>query len=752
MLGYLDNQRSLSGVPTQAMYRELPDGSVVMARWLGNLPEIMVKEGPGEGGWATGIGLRPTTAAQSNQTWGGGSLNVGTGAYENANWRKQVLLLQQPGQASPPTGAWWFNSDANWHPEDAPAQYYRPLLGTDSMRYLANTDWQGTAGALQFIGPNNRLLGPWHKFGRYVFHNGRILLDLRDTEGAALFYGASESSHDNVVVGGCALVGDYKAPSSLIVAVYEFTDGGENTLTIKLMAVRVAWQGSVLRAARGDGGGVHLTQLAAYTVVRPHIYFPVFAFNRSATEGRCLMPRTADDNTAVTRMEEIVCAIGDGAAAFSSTTINNPTTSTQEQGTGTGSVSLATGALDCTTGSLVFPDKGDGDGVPAYYAETNHQIDVETDGWLKVSVDYDESGAPVYLEQRAKQGGETKTVNYSRDAVSGTAGEFPLEWQPWSFAQWSQVTFGQTPDPVGHVEVEIVRALAGAYTDFSYKVGGLALNSTRTFTEDTTYTLVADALGDYRGYTIDNEVLSRTDESVTYQLMHVDLRYRTVLTLKSSVTQERVTTEGSSHRDYAIGAPSRKKTDVTESTVERVETYDVQLFCNGVLVESDPATDYEIPVATLSKTDVSDPYSDYSFEPSFYTRLTFAPGDALLAGESYDTTTDETEITLPIGDDTLPDRFEHGYRNDFVKSLNRHFAGSVTPFNGHVFYSYPRVMPININDNTDTYLPDFPLYRNGVMSTGGTKITSINFFDITYSGSDVIRFSPIVVVSPFPTR
>ena len=47
LLGYLDNQRTLSGVPTMGVQTTLPDGSVVWARWLGNLPEIMVKEGSG---------------------------------------------------------------------------------------------------------------------------------------------------------------------------------------------------------------------------------------------------------------------------------------------------------------------------------------------------------------------------------------------------------------------------------------------------------------------------------------------------------------------------------------------------------------------------------------------------------------------------------------------------------------------------------------------------------------------------------
>lgn len=43
LLGYLDNQRRLSGVKTLTIQREAPDGSIVRARWIGDQPQLEIQ-------------------------------------------------------------------------------------------------------------------------------------------------------------------------------------------------------------------------------------------------------------------------------------------------------------------------------------------------------------------------------------------------------------------------------------------------------------------------------------------------------------------------------------------------------------------------------------------------------------------------------------------------------------------------------------------------------------------------------------
>lgn len=59
LLGYLEQQRALSGVKTMSIQRETPDGSVVRARFIGDIPSIEVMAALGqEGGIRRAIALR----------------------------------------------------------------------------------------------------------------------------------------------------------------------------------------------------------------------------------------------------------------------------------------------------------------------------------------------------------------------------------------------------------------------------------------------------------------------------------------------------------------------------------------------------------------------------------------------------------------------------------------------------------------------------------------------------------------------
>lgn len=192
LLGYLAEQRRLSGVETMAVQRTLPDGSVVRARFLGDTPLIECIAAPRPPPDiptepdATGFVVTATTS----------SLPAGI----DATYPQQILK---------PSWTTFFKNKA--------IAAYNAFVGkkgtygtrfSDGVRYAGNIDWRDAEGVrINYYGPTLRYWydlyrKPTAQYGKWVFLNGAILLDID------AYCTDSEVDFDERLVLGAALVGD----------------------------------------------------------------------------------------------------------------------------------------------------------------------------------------------------------------------------------------------------------------------------------------------------------------------------------------------------------------------------------------------------------------------------------------------------------------------------------------------------------------------------------------------------------------
>lgn len=187
LLAHLESQRRLGGASTLSIQRTLDDGSVVLARFVGDQPEIYVQAAEGgEKGLAPKIACNPRNSDFPNG--------------RDPEWT-QVGLTPKPG----PWGA-WFGSKIAGAVVPPPRGIYTQAF-PDGIKRGGNCDWRGEGGVVvSFYGPTLRYMyDPYRKpdkqYGRWVFMNGAAVLDIGqyDTDNGL-------STPENLVL-GAALVG-----------------------------------------------------------------------------------------------------------------------------------------------------------------------------------------------------------------------------------------------------------------------------------------------------------------------------------------------------------------------------------------------------------------------------------------------------------------------------------------------------------------------------------------------------------------
>lgn len=745
LLGYLDNQRTLSGVPTMGVQATLPDGSVVWARWLGNLPEIMVKEGPvgGRSTWVDGFAFRPTSQARGVQSWFGG---IGTGAFEQANYRLQVLLLRPLSSVDTALDPVWYDSDALWWPgEPAPATFYRPTLGDQAFRYAANLDWTGNGGVLYFFGPPSRLMDVWPQFDRYVLHNGQILLDL-DASVGVTFSGALS------YVLGAALSGTLDAPGELRVAVGERTGNTSASMTIRIVTARVRWVNGRLETERDDADQHVLTDRGSYTVTRMSSQVASMFWNQQGDECRTLMPRYSDDLNEVTRYAELV-ATRDGNGNFTITQVAEHAVPAEEYErvvVRSDPLSLATGSIQSQYGSFAFPDIGSG--VPnTAGAESDITTYAEHD-WLKIAVDY-RNNVPVYLEHQRKHGTRTRTRTFSRTVNATDPGDSPsspgdpvrLNYASDTFDRWAVgagYVNGEPWAPTGNVSTTITEVVAQEYIE-SYRTDFLQLDAAAVESTSVTIEQTVNATGDYFGTDVREEVTNTTLQTDVHQLAYVDLRHRLVHYQQAERTLAVSRTETIT-KDYGVTGASSGFSRRTQRAGPSTDTttWSSIFTCNGVEVER-TLTETDATSATdsdVTHTEASG-WATWWTEASMYARLVAAPfGDP------------GTQTTNSVTDSeyVAPGTSWAFYAKDYALNIAAYSIGSWVRSRNLIAYSYPIETFSGSIKVANAGTPSTrAAFITGVCTTDGVKLT-LDLDGLLFDDSAVRQF-PILAVSPYRT-
>lgn len=757
LLGYLEEQRRLKpGVPTQAIERTLSDGSVVRAEFYGDVPRVSIRAASQGGGrapiWFDGFAIRPTTSAQSTRTWTGGAR--GTGAFEQANYRLQVLLARPTAISRQGLVPAWYDSNPLWWPDDpAPGRFYRPDLGEPSFRYAANLDWQGTAGALYFFGPNIRSgTDFWFQFDRYVLHNGVVLLDLDETSGVVF----SVSGPDTVYVMGAALVGTMGNPSELRVVVGERDDPDSLEMTIRVVSAALFRVGNSLVTEKDEDGYTVLVDLGNYVITHMSGQTACVFFNQRGDEARTLMPRFDDTDSEITRYTEIV-ATWDPADEIFVFVADDHAVAVEESTksiTTSGTIGMAVGGIETEYGSNVFPDSGSG--ITDIAGTTTETIEYADNGWFKISVDYRDN-VPVYLERRRKAGVRESTTVFNRTVIATDPGNSPsvpgtpvqLLYDPGQYAKWfvgGGYLNGEPWAPSGTVEAEATVTVSQEYTS-SYRTDFLQLNEVQAENTTITYTQEITATGNYFGTEVNIEQRDQTIDEVTIRPLYIDLRNRlwTYQRKQYEVANGSTTTVT---RDYGTTGDQSGFTKRTQfvGPSTTTTTYNTVFTCNGVAVED---TQTEQSSTSSSNSDVTvTPAAGWGYwwtEPSMYTRLVGGLGGAREAGYSLPTTP-----YLSDAEYVIPGTNWAFYSNEFALVRVKWSIGSWVASRNLVAYSYPTRTAgggiVVANGNHTAVRADF---IGGLCTLDGIKFSS-GFDSYIYDeDQEKVRHFPIMAISPF---
>lgn len=192
LLGYLAEQRRLSGVKTMQVIRQTPDGSLVRARFAYDIPIIEVIAAP-----------RPPPDVPTEPDATGFVVTATTSALPSG------VDATYPQQILKPSWTTFFKNKVI-----AAYKAFSGKKGTygarfnDGVRYAGNIDWRDADGVrINYYGPTLRYWydlyrKPDAQYGRWVFLNGAILLDID------AYCTASEVDFAERLVLGAALVGD----------------------------------------------------------------------------------------------------------------------------------------------------------------------------------------------------------------------------------------------------------------------------------------------------------------------------------------------------------------------------------------------------------------------------------------------------------------------------------------------------------------------------------------------------------------
>lgn len=227
LLGYLAEQRRLSGVSTLSIERSTADGSVVRARYIGELPVIEVRA------------ARPQAPREPQPRFqpSGFVVTARTEALPNGiddEYPQQILAFRD--------GQWW----TFWGEETTPG--YGAFTGPkgtygqvfrDGLGNAGNIDWIGAMPEggtdadrvrLNWYGPMRRYWydgwrRPQAQYGRWVFCNSRVVLDIDEVNAERV--AAEEEPYAETLVLGAA----YR-DGSLYVMQARINDFGTEATTI----------------------------------------------------------------------------------------------------------------------------------------------------------------------------------------------------------------------------------------------------------------------------------------------------------------------------------------------------------------------------------------------------------------------------------------------------------------------------------------------------------------------------------------
>lgn len=308
LLGDLENQRRLSGVKTCYRRFTAVDGSVVTARFDGDIPSIDVQAAkPGQGnagkelfeGFVTAPRMFGTAAANDGQ------LAFGDKAQVILQGRDSVPVLWRSG---------FF--DSTYLPEvfsGAAFTYERAFR--DGLALAGNIDWTNSDGsiALTWLGPKMRSLSladpGWsasnltHR-GPCVYCNGAVLVD------------HSSISATEKIIGAC--IARFDSGAHLVYVAYQHDFSGAIGNVPKVYAARLGVNGAQLATIAAEDVSLLATGVSVDT--EEHLLFPCLFFNQAGTEGRMIRvwvdPNVASNGYSIHFTETVVTLNADGTASI----------------------------------------------------------------------------------------------------------------------------------------------------------------------------------------------------------------------------------------------------------------------------------------------------------------------------------------------------------------------------------------------------------------------------------------------------
>lgn len=277
MLGELETQRRLSGVQTLSMQRTAPDGSVVTARFVGDVPSIDVQAGnPEPRGRVpedlSGIVVRPRTF--------GNAFAFGTNA--------DTLLMLSERKAK---SAFF---DASYNNATAGGTYSKVF--PDGLVKAGNQDWRNKDESLAVTWnssesryfPTDAIIDP------RVYHNGREIYDARVSLGGYYAY----------VVG--AALRSFGGKHYLLVSLLY-----DEAYKYEIRAYEVASIHAPLIDPVGADPGVVLATIPVFEWAQ--FWYPTpLLFNQSATQARTMLHRWGGSETL--EVSELVVDLADFSA------------------------------------------------------------------------------------------------------------------------------------------------------------------------------------------------------------------------------------------------------------------------------------------------------------------------------------------------------------------------------------------------------------------------------------------------------
>ena len=715
LLGELENQRNLSGIPTRSIQRRAPDGSIVAARYVGDLPEIFVRQASGSKQTiVSGFFGRPTTAGDelAAGTW------YGTWWSESADRHVPLAALSANGGAL--EGGWY---DADNAPDGAPPRFYARYFPDSGLRLAANIDWTGDKGVLYFFGPENRYNDPATYYTPLIYHNGALLVDMQDVTGTsswrvigAALHGALEL---RMVLCRLDELRVYRIPLASASPGY-----GDVPLHLHPR----------LTVTYDEHDAVDAELLAEYELAPNDAgYRHPLHFNQRGDECRGIFWRydvIGDRNVPY----EVVIGFTDDGLEYSTTDLPYSVATVSGAPDSAGSVSLETGSmvavLPDTGHEVPFPSREEGGTAPEVPSLQSIGYSLACAGWTAIAVDYRDN-VPVYLEVRGAVGSGSGQTDFERTVNAGSGQVF---WDALS-QRWSAYVVDGTPGQA-NVTTTIVSASTHDYVPRSVRTDWLQLDDLDQQAVDTTTTTTTDVYVD-PGNTDPDATITGSGVRVTtassreHTLIYLDLRHKLACyqVEAANETRDDALTEAS-----GWAGPNPTGGTTTDFVRSGAYTRTIVLDVAGVSVESD----------AVESIDLADTGSEYSAKAN--------PG---LLSAYHDLISSPVEPDAPTPDLTYlaPQQLEsfqaQVVRHDDFGVLTAHAPrGAWAVSQKLVAYSY------SIQPGGSEVSPDaMTAQRHGFCTTAGKRA------DATWPGltgaddaSSYLRYSPICAISPFTPK